>query len=129
MKREAKKQTTFNHWVKEVYKKTAAFELKQTQGPSIPFSDVKDHQVAALLAVKEGTFVWKIPDCGFQNPFDSFCMTKCPAYVVIFYPLSAEIIPIEGFILERERSKRKSLTYDRAKAISVMSIQYKTPTK
>jgi hypothetical protein len=121
-KREAKYQTKFNHWAKEVYKRTAVFELKQTQWSSIPFSDVKDHQVSALVAVSKGTFVWKIPDAGFQNPFDSFCMTKIPAYVVLCFPKSIEMIPIAGFLLEKERSKRKSITYDRARAISTISI-------
>ena len=122
MRIEAKCQTKFNHWVKNVFKKTAAFELKQTQTDSIPFSDVKPHQVDALLAVREGNFVWKIPDAGFQNPFDSFSMYNEQAFVVIFYPKSFELIPINGFLLERERSKRKSLTYERARAISTISV-------
>lgn len=123
IKREARLQILFNHWAKNVYKGNAVFELKQTQGSSIPFSALAEHQEQALLAVSEGTFVWKIPDCGFQNPFDSFCLTKLPAYVVLCYPLSIEIIPIAGFILERKRSQRKSITYDRAKSISTMSIK------
>lgn len=122
MRIEAKCQTKFNHWVKNVFKKTAAFELKQTQTDSIPFSDVKPHQVEALEAVRNGVFVWKIPDAGYQNPYDSFCMSNEEAYVVIFYPKSFELIPINGFLLERERSKRKSLTYERARAISTISV-------
>jgi penicillin-binding protein-related factor A (putative recombinase) len=122
---EAKCQTKFNHWVKNVFKKTAAFELKQTQTDSIPFSDVKPHQVDALMAVREGVFVWKIPDSGFQNPYDSFCMVNEQAYVVIFFKKSFEMIPITGFVLERERSKRKSLTYERAKEISTISVPLK----
>lgn len=122
MKREAKHQTRFNHWAKEVYKKNAVFELKQTTGSSIPFDALQPHQELALLAVNDSTFVWKIPDLGYQNPFDSFCLTKLPAYVVLCFPESIELIPIQGFILERERSKRKSITYERAKAISTISI-------
>jgi hypothetical protein len=122
MRIEARCQTKFNHWVKNVFKKTAAFELKQTQTDSIPFSDVKPHQVDALLAVREGNFVWKIPDAGFQNPFDSFSMYNEQAFVVIFFKKSFEMIPITGFILERDRSPRKSLTYERAKAISTISV-------
>jgi len=125
MRIEAKCQTKFNHWVKNVFKKTAAFELKQTQTDSLPFSDVKPHQVDALLAVREGNFVWKIPDAGFQNPFDSFSMYNEQAYVVIFFKKSFEMIPITGFVLERERSKRKSLTYERAKEISTISVPLK----
>ncbi len=129
MRIEAKCQVRFNHWVKNVFKKTAAFELKQTQTDSIPFSALAEHQEQALLAVREGVFVWKIPDAGYQNPFDSFCMTNTQAYVVVFYPQSFELIPINGWILERERSTRKSLTYERAKAISILSVPLKQGRK
>ena len=40
-KREASFQTHFNEWVKIHYKKTAAFELKQTKSNSISFDSVK----------------------------------------------------------------------------------------
>ncbi len=122
-KREANCQTYFNKWVKNVYKKTAVFELKQTQGDSIPFSDVVPHQIAALEQVRNGTFVYKIPDAGFQNPFDSFCLARVPAYVVFFYPHSFHLISINTFLLEKSRSKRKSLTEKRAFDISVKSVK------
>ena len=121
-KLEAKHQTRFNHWCKNVFKRTAAFELKQTQTDSLPFSSVQPHQIDALLAVREGVFVWKIPDAGYQNPYDSFCMVNEQAYVVIFYPKSFELIPINNFLFEKEKSKRKSLTYERARAISTISV-------
>lgn len=122
MKREANFQTTFNHWLKNVYKKTAAFELKQTKTDSIPFSAVVPHQIASLEQVRHGTFVFKIPDAGYQNPFDCFCMTEMPAYVVIKYPKGVVIIPIDTFVLESKRSKRRSLTWDRAKQLSTITV-------
>ena len=109
-----------------------------------------------LKEVKKEVFVYKIPDCGFQNPFDSFSVSKNGKFsawelkqtqtkslpfsvvvphqisalqtvingnIVIKYPESFEIIPIENFIFERDRSKRKSLIYERAKAISTISIK------
>lgn len=113
-------QTTFNHWLKNVYKKTGAFELKQTKTDSLPFDAVKEHQVWALLAVRHQTFVHKIPDLGLQNPFDCYCMTEQPAYVVIRYPKGVAIIPIDTWCLESSRSKRRSLTWDRAKELSTI---------
>ena len=117
-KHESKNQVIFNHWLKNVFKQTGVFELKQTQTDSIPFSAVVPHQIEALLAVREGRFVWKIPDAGFQNPFDCFSMVNEQAYVVIFYPKAFILIPILVFIQEKQRSKRKSLTYERALEIS-----------
>lgn len=122
MKREAKFNTTFNHWLKTVYRKTGAFELKQTVGP-LPFSSVVPHQIAALEAVRHQTLVYKIPDVGFQNPFDVFCITQQPAYVVIKYPKFFCLISIDQFVLESERSKRKSLTASRAQELSTIIVK------
>lgn len=122
MKREANFQVRFNHWVREVYKDTAAFELKQTTGNSIPFSDVVEHQVNALMQAKHGTLVYKIPDSGFQNPFDSFCMSGVNAYVVFKYPEFFCLIDIDDFIEEEMRAERKSLTADRAKEIATTVV-------
>lgn len=115
-------QTIFNKWLKNVYKKTGAFELKKTDTLSFPFSQVVPHQIEALKNVSNGVLVYKIVDCGYQNPFDCFCMAREPAFIVIKYPASFEIITIDNFLHERDRSKRKSLTYERAKAISTISI-------
>ena len=115
-------QSYFNKWVKNVYKKTACFELKKATGDSLPFCAVVPHQVEALQNASNGVLVYKIPDVGYQNPFDSFCLAGVPAYVVIKYPNSFELIAIDEFIFERDRSKRKSLTALRAKEISTISI-------
>lgn len=116
-------QTTFNHWLKEKYKRTGAFELKQTKTDSLPFSAVVEHQIWALLAVRHQTLVYKIPDTGFQNPFDCFCMTEQLAYVVIKYPKGVAIIPIDVWCLESSRSKRRSLTYSRAMELSTINFK------
>lgn len=116
-------QTIFNHWLKNVYKKTGAFELKLTKTNSLPFISVVPHQIEALKAASDRGLVYKIPDAGYQNPFDCFSMFGVPAFVVIKYPLSFEMITIDNFIYERDRSKRKSLTYERAQAISNISIK------
>lgn len=116
-------QSIFNQWVREKYKRTAAFELKQTKTKSIPFSAVKDHQALALVMASDQGLVYKIPDSGFQNPFDCFSLFRVPAFVVIKYPESFELIPIENFLHEKSKSKRKSLTYERAQAISTISIK------
>jgi hypothetical protein len=117
-------QTTFSHWLKQVWKKTGAFELKIVHGDSLPFSDVQDHQIAALEAVRWSTLVYKIPDVGYQNPFDCFAMTEQPAYVVVYYETKRFfcLIDIDTFTLERSRSKRKSLTSGRAREIATIVV-------
>lgn len=121
MKREAKFQTTFNHWLKAVqkhifvfklpdlgvqmpfdcfsvdkYGQFHAWELKQTQTDSIPFSAVVNHQVTALEIVS--------------------------GMVVIKYPKGVVIIPIDIFVDEKKRSERKSLTFSRACQIATQVI-------
>lgn len=115
-------QITFNHWLKEVYKHNGAFELKQTKTNSLPFDAVKEHQIWGLLAVRHQTLVLKLPDVGMQMPFDCFCMTEQPAFVVIKYPKGVAIIPIDIFVMESSRSKRRSLTYGRAIALSTIDF-------
>src|ERR1700744_3439847 len=104
-------QTIFGHWVKEHMKESAAFELKSVKGKSCPFNAVQEHQIMALKRVEEGIFYHKIPDVGFQNPFDCFSLVKCPAYVVIRYGSGNwYAIRVWLFVFEAGISKRKSLT-------------------
>lgn len=120
--REKDFQIKFNHWLKNVYKQTGAFELKITKTDSLPFSAVKQHQLDALLNAKKGVFVFKIPDCGYQNPFDTFCLTGVPAFIVIKYPDFFCLIDIDAFITEKNISTRKSLMAERAKELSTIII-------
>lgn len=121
-KREANWTTTvFRKWCEEKGI-TAVFEIKYTKKDYIAFSDVKDHQKQALLKVRYGAFVYKIPDMGERAPFDLFSFNKAPAYVVIRYPKGVAVIPIDVFLLEEKRSKRKSLTYGRAMELSTISF-------
>ena len=123
MKKEANFQTKFNHWLKNVWKKTGAFELKQCES-SLPFSSVVPHQIDALMAVRHSTFVYKIIDAGYQNPFDCFCLTEQPAYVVIsFKGKGFVLIAIDTFVLESKRSKRRSLTWTRAVDIATIVVK------
>jgi hypothetical protein len=121
---EKKFNIQFNHWLKAVYKKTGAYELKVTKTDSIPFDAVKDHQIAALKAAKDGVLVYKIPDVGLgQKPFDNICLSGIPAYIVIRYPSGrAYGIDVDVFIKERSLCDRKSLTEEHAQAIHSFCI-------
>lgn len=122
MKREANFNSFFNKWCKNVFKRTAAFELKQTKTNSLHFHMVKQHQLNALSQVKHGSFVWKIPDVGYQNPFDCFSLSGVEAYIVIKYPSFFCLIDIDKFIQEESVSERKSLTANRARIIATIVI-------
>ena len=125
MKHEAKFNTQFNHWLKDKQKHIFVFkipdvgyqnpfdcfsvdkfqefwawELKQSQTDSLPFSAVVPHQRNALLIVD--------------------------GYVVIKFKSGVAIIPIDAFLLEEKRSKRKSLTWERANELSTVSFDART---
>lgn len=121
MKREANFQRMFNHWLKEKYGqifvfklpdcgyqnpfdvfsvdakgKFSAWELKQTQTDSIPFSAVMDHQIKALEIVD--------------------------GYIAIKYPSFFCVINVHVFVEEKKKSDRKSLTSSRAKEIAHLVV-------
>lgn len=118
-KREAKFQTTLNHYVRyrEIH---GAFELKQTTTDSIPFDDVKEHQLRGLRAFRKAGLVWKLSDQDQrQKPFDSLHVPPMEAYVVIKFPSICVFIPIMIFLWEKKKSKRKSLTVEKAMELAV----------
>ena len=120
------KEIAFNTIVKNYFAthpQTCAWESKVAKGNSLPFSAVVPHQIQALERVRHGTFVFKIPDCGFQNPFDGFCLARCPAWIAIKYDKVFYLISIDAFLAERERSSRKSLTSTKASEISTISVK------
>ena len=111
-------QSTFNKYLKAVHKATGAFELKLVKQGALPYSSVVPHQIEALLNAKHSTLVYKIPDVGYQNPFDCFSLSGIPAFVVVRFPSGTTYgIDIDDFTRSRDLSKRKSLTEDEAEAI------------
>lgn len=122
MQKEKDFQIEFTKWAKNCFSGTAAFELKFTKTDSIPFSSLAEHQRNALLAARTGEgATFKIPDAGYQNPFDCFKISRSLAFVVLMYyaPRKRDfvMVPIEKWCEEETTSKRKSLTEARAKEI------------
>lgn len=117
-------QTEFGKWLKIHAKEvgSAAFELKSTKGSSLPFSDVQPHQIDALWNAKHKQIYFKIPDVGFQNPFDCFLLDEARAFVVIRYGSGHwYAIDVDDFVVTQKTSDRKSLTEDVAKLLSSFS--------
>lgn len=124
-KREADFTLRFRAWLRANPQISAAFELKQTTGSSLPFSNVQEHQADALQAVKsKHGLLYKAPDDSRGvKPFDLFYLRQEPAFVVIKYPDAFHLIDIDTFLLEKSRSKRKSLTSVRAEQLSTVTVK------
>lgn len=98
---------------------SCTFELKQTKTDSIPFNVVEEPQIDASMCVKWSNKGYMIRNqAGTPGAPDYSFYRNAPAYIVIKYPKFWVIIDIETFTEEKKRSKRKSLTSDRAKEIA-----------
>ena len=119
--REAKFALLFRHWLKANPTFSQAYELKQTAGSSIPFSALEEHQAIYLQAIKSTKGVL-IRIRGESGEPDYVYLRNSPASVVIKFPKEFSIIDIDTFLLERSRSKRKSLTISRARELSTVTV-------
>lgn len=120
--KESKASILFRHWLKANPLYSCALEMKQTSTNSILFSAITEAQLEYGMAIKSPKGVLLRVQAISEGMPDYIYLREQPAYIVIKYPQSFEIIDIETFILEKKRSSRKSLTSDRAKAISTISI-------
>ena len=118
--REKDFQTKVTRWLQHEGK-TGAYELKLTKTGSLPFSALAPHQKQNLLNAKHSSIVFKIPDSGWTNPFDCFCLRNTNAFVVVqFWKLRVKhfyLIGIDEWVEEEFCSIRKSLTEERANII------------
>ena len=119
----------FKPWVHNnihLFKKThgGTFELKQTETDSLPFSHVEDPQIDASLTVKWGEKGYLIRNLtGTVGAPDYSLYYNSPAWIVIKYPNGFVLIDIETFLEEKKRSKRKSLTWQRACEIATKIVK------
>lgn len=103
-------------------KMLGTFELKHTRGkPSIAFSELHDEQIViGTLAHGKGTLL-RISAGTIGSP-DYIGLHDFPVFIVVKYTKHFYIISLSTLLLERDRSKRKSLTEDRARAISIIEV-------
>lgn len=123
MKREANYTPIFEKYLR-LKRLVGAFEIKQTTSDAILFSAVEDHQIEGLLAVQQSGFVYKLSDADSRRkPFDVVATSWMTGYVVIKYPKITCVMTVNNFVWERDHSKRKSLTLERAKEISTYIVR------
>jgi hypothetical protein len=99
------------------------FELKYAKDELFYYDSFEPHQISSLLALQDNGLIWKISDTDPRlKPCDSFSVPPLTAYVVIKYPKAFVMITVNNFIHARDRSKRKSLTYEQALEIATKVI-------
>jgi len=118
--KEAKFSIRFRHWIRaNPIPMSCTFEIKDTRTrKSLPFSDLKEEQVNFGMAINSRKGVLMRNQGGNGEPDYTYHYNQ-PAFVVIhFTGKGFVIIEIPIFKLERENSKQKSLTWERACEIS-----------
>ena len=99
------------------------FELKDTRGKDyLFFSEFSEDQeiVARAASGKKGILVRR--SVGTPGGADYSGLVNSLCWIVIKYPKEFSIISIDTFLLERSRSKRKSLTAARARELSTITV-------
>ena len=120
-KNEAKSAITFRHYLMANPKqfRTASFEMKNTNINSISFDCLEPGQAEHAEAIKyspKGDLIRV--ESGTVGAPDYIYLKNEPAYLVIHYPSGYAILDFDTWNQEKKRSKRKSLTSERAFSIA-----------
>ena len=101
------------------------FELKHTRGKdALPFRSVEGDQVAfGLLAGSRDGILVRV-STGTVGASDYIGLIRSASWIVISYPRFFCVIALDGFLMERDRSPRKSLTSERAEAVATVVVRY-----
>jgi len=123
-KHEAKFSIAFRKWLEENPRHSCTFEMKDTRGKgSLPFSEVKGKQINWARAVKSDDGVLMRIEPIIEGMPDYAYYRNAPAYIVIKYPKMFCLIDVDTFVLERDRSKKASLSASRADDISTLTVK------
>jgi hypothetical protein len=113
----------FRKWIMANPQLSASFELKDTRGEhSLPFNAWEEEQINHALRNRSNKGNLIRIEKGTPGSPDYVYYRNSPSWVVIKYPKGFVIISPDAFIMERDKRKRKSLTWDRAKDIAFKVI-------
>lgn len=128
MKKEVDFQTLFRHYIRaNPLPLSSHVELKDSRGKDyISFSEVKQQQIDSALASNSDKGNLVRIEVGTTGAPDFAYYRNAPAYIIIRFPKQFSIISIGTFLLEKERSRRKSLTSDRAQEISIKTVSLRS---
>lgn len=98
-------------------------EIKDTRGKdSFSYAELKEEQINNALASKSDKGNLIRVSTGTIGAPDYVYYRSSPAYIVIKYPGGFVFLDIETLLLEKDSSKRKSLTWERAQEISIRTV-------
>lgn len=109
-------------WMKKNPMFSCSLEAKQTCTESIPFSEVTNEQLAWGMSIRSNEGIM-VRVTGMSGEPDYIWCRNMPSFVVIKYPIGFVLIATPTFIMEKEKSKRKSLLWSRACEIAVKVVK------
>lgn len=122
-KKEADFGIEFRRWW-EKHPLEGEIELKDTRGKnSLPFSAFSSDQEAVARMATEGRGVLVRRAQGTVGGADYSGLVRAPYWIVVRFPKGFEVISVGTFLLEKSKSRRKSLTSARAREISTISVR------
>lgn len=125
MKVEAKWNTILNQYLREARKTGfhCYYELKQTNGNTLPFSAIEKVQWDGLQATEDEGMVWKLSDEDQRpKPCDGFSTPPLPSYLIIKFPDAFYFIRFKDILMMKENG-RVSITFDESKKIAEKIIR------
>lgn len=107
--------------IKQKLPVSTSIELKQTEKSYIPFDCITAKQIAYAnkISSEEGVLIRVV---GLDGQPDYIWMINSPSYLAIKYPKGYVFMSVSTFVFERDTSKRKSLTWERAQAIAIRTV-------
>lgn len=108
-KKEASFNTIFNKYLraKGIH---CYYEVKQTEG-NFNLNSFEPQQLSSLISAQQNGLVYKFSDADMRlKPFDGGSFPPLPAYVVVKFPHSFYMIPIDAIMRVKGDFFRKSLT-------------------
>lgn len=127
--REAQFGILLRHWFRANSKSMSSchIEIKDTRGENyFYFRELSEEQITVGLACTSDRGCLLRASSGTVGQGDYHFYRNAPSWVIIKYSDEFFIIGLETLLMEKDRSKRKSLTQDRARDICVKSIKLKS---
>ena len=115
---ESKFGILFRHWIKKNPQFSCTIETKATPTDSIPFREIKQAQLDWAMAIRSDKGVLMRVQAVAEGMPDYVYCRNMPSWLAIKFPKGFVLLSPDRFIAERDKSKRKSLTWARAKDIS-----------
>ena len=108
----------FRRWIEKHPRPSGSYELKDAHGEDrLPFARLKAEQVAYANKINHGGALIRV--LGINGEPDYVWLYRAPAYVVIRYPRCFTIIDVGDYVWERDNTKHRSLSVDRAKVVAI----------